>query len=879
MQTRPGKISTGFQWLTVIVLCSTVAAIPWMLGGVVPAASLVLLAGAIAAALLSVLYQVTSRVAGSDLPKIALPLLALAIIGFWQLSPSSQLPVACLLPELNEQVSISASPAAKVHSMSPADTRTRTANYLSLTLLALAGFQTIRTGATIAFAAMTITASGIALSLVAMSLIFQEQNFAWNRFWELGWYRSSGSRGFASFINPNSAGGWLCLIVAVTAGFAHWHLMKTSTDPKLRRGRLRISLIGRTWQRTLEFFADLTVWQILSIAAIAFLAAAVAATKSRGALGALVGAIVLTAAIKSSFRRLPIVLVMLMLAGAVSYLFLQSLDLGEGVADELETLRSYESAVGSRPEHWADALNAVVRSPLLGSGHGSYRYITLPFETSYRNVWFRNADNQYLETLVEAGLLGLILFVSVGWIGLKVAQAATGQAKVRRQQQHTETQKLSRRTLAGLGTAVTIATLSQAIAATVDYGVAMPPASGLLVLLIAAAAGYLNSGPPTESSGAAGTLLCSKVVSVFTTLLIAVAAAGFLSDQWNATQIDTDVVAGHRLLIQPVQSEDLDQIHDVRIRLSKKLATRPDDAEGLRLLSRLATAEFRWETLINAAGPEVRADQGVSNRWRDWTMFRIVASLTQIEKESPNKGSQLRSQLINISDSQQLPETLAAIQSVLPHLPGIPLARASVAAIQQDNQLFQQQTKLAQIIAPANAETLFELGVLAFRLNHPGLATNCWQQSLDLTNQFRAAILEDAVQFTTVDEALSNFGPETFSLNIQSAASTRNKELKQKLWDRAEQLWATIPNPVPESDITHRIKHLKATGRDELIMPLVESSLKDYADSVPLRSEYATQLEAQGKFMDAMKQWERIHFHHPQNQPAAKNANRLRTLK
>ena len=881
MQTQPGMISAAFQWLTVVVLCSTVAAVPWMLGGVVPAASLVLLSGAIVAAVLSALSQIANRTGGSDLPKIALPLLSLAIIGFWQLSPAAEIPAAGLLPKLNEEVDLVASSAAKTRSMSPADTRTRTANYLSLALIAVAAFQTIRTTATIALAAITVTASGVALSLVAMSLIFQEQAFSWNRIWELGWHQSPVPRGFASFINPNSAGGWLCLIVAITVGFVHWHVMKKNVDSKHRKGRLRISLAGRTWQTVLEFFADLTVWQILSIAAVAFLAAAVASTKSRGALAALAGAIILTTAIKSSFRRLPIVLVMIMLAGSASYLFLQSLDLSEGVTDELETLQDYESAVGSRPEHWADAIHAVVKSPLLGSGHGSYRFSTLSFETTHRNVWFRNADNQYLETLVEAGMFGLILFVSVGWIGLKVAQAATHQAKARRQHKYTHPSqpKLSKRILAGLGTTVTIATLSQAIAASVDYGIAMPPASSLLILLIAAASGYLNSAPATDTPASVGTIACSKSVSIFATLLVALAAAGFLRDQWHATQIDQDVVFGHRLLLAPIQSEDLDQVHLVKNRLSQSLATRPDDPEGLRLLSRLAIAEVRWQTLLSATDSEIRNDPNVSNRWKVWTLFHIVANLSQIEAKSPTEGRKLRLELNKIIDSQQLSETLAAIQSAIPHLPGIPVTRASVAAIQQDTKLFQQQAKLSQIIAPANAETLFELGILALRLNLPELAAGCWHQSLDLTNEFRAAILQDAIQFMPTQEALKQFGPESYSLCTQSAVATRNTELKQQLWDRAEQLWTTVAQPAPENDVKQRIQHLKLSARLHLIMPLVQSALKSHPDSVPLREEYAKQLEANGKFTDALKQWERIQFHHPDNLQAIKNANRLRTLK
>ena len=109
--------------------------------------------------------------------------------------------------------------------------------------------------------------------------------------------------------------------------------------------------------------------------------------------------------------------------------------------------------------------------------------------------------------------------------------------------------------------------------------------------------------------------------------------------------------------------------------------------------------------------------------------------------------------------------------------------------------------------------------------------------------------------------------------------ATRNTELKQQLWDRAEQLWTTVAQPAPENDIKQRIQHLKLSARLHLIMPLVQSALKSHPDSVPLREEYAKQLEANGKFTDALKQWERIQFHHPDNLQAIKNANRLRTLK
>lgn len=878
MQNESGIISVSLRWLSVIALCATVNCVPWMLGGVVPAASLVLLVGSITAATFSLLYQLSSRNAGIDLPKIIAPLLGLAVIGFWQLSPSSGFPAERFDPQVAELPAPPENSAAYSHSLSPSDTRTRIAIYLSLTLIALAGFQTLRTGAVICFAAVTVIANGITMGLVGMTLMFEGDSFSWNSIWELGWYRSSGSRGFASFINPNSAGGWLCLAIAVTVGWAHWHLKKTATAPKLRRGRLRVSWIGRAWQQALEVLADLTVWQILSLAAVAFLAAATAATKSRGAMGAFTGAILLTVAMKSSLRVLPVALALVMLGGGLTYAFLQSLDLSQDVTSELETLQTYETAVGSRPDHWWDALHTAADFPLLGAGLGSYRYATLPYETSHHNAWFRNADNQYIETLVESGLIGLVLFISIGWIGLKVGKAATQHAKVRRQQKDGTEEKLSRRILAGFGTAVTFAVLSQAVAASVDYGIAMPPASSLLVLLIAAASGYLNAGPSSEPSKMSGAFTCSKAVSVTTTLLAIIATAGFLPDQWHATKIDQHVVTGHRLLIDPVRAEDLDQIPQISDELAKSLSQRPDDAEGLRLLCRMSTTSLRWKTLLQAAGDDIRVDRGLSNRWRDWTLFRLVGSLHQIEKESPAEGRKLRAQITGLAMDLNLPQTLKSAQDQLPHLPGVALAHAAYAAIANNPEQFQQQVLWSTIIDPANAEKQFELGLLALRMGKTDLGTACWERSLKLSNRYRSAILEDAVQFYPADEAMQKFGPGTYQLCAESALAARNPQLRIQLWNHAEDLWKKLPAPISEADNVLRLRHLKTTRQTDLIMPWLEVTLNDYPDNLELRSEYAKQLEASGKHIDAVKQWQRILFHHPDNRAASKNIRRINEL-
>lgn len=879
MQSVFDKLAFCFSWFAVVAMAITVGLIPWILGGVVPAALFVLLIGSILAASFTTLFQLCTRSTGDGLPKVLAPVLGLAIIGFWQLAPATT-PAAGVLSESFETY-LNAAPDAltQSRSFSPADTRTRTAVYLSLALLSVSAFQSTRTPAKIAFIGLSVVLNGLAVGAVGISLQFRGQSFPWNDIWELKSTGAANARGFAAFINPNGAGGWLCLAFAVTTGLVHWQMQKKSTDPKLRRGRLRISWFGKTWQRTLEFLAELTVWQILSIAALAFLAAAVAATKSRGAIAALVGAVAISAAMKSSFKALPFVLALIMATAGLSYALLQSLELSEDISSEIDTIRDLETAIGARPQHWQDALNAWTYFPWLGSGHGSYRFATAPFSTTYHGVWFRNADNQYIETLVEAGIVGLIFFISIGWIGIKTASAASRQAKVRHRQKEKHLSRPSRRLLTGLGTAITVAILTQGIAASVDFGVAMAPASALLILMIASVSGFLNTSPNSEPSKLAGTIQCSKVFSICISTMLIVATAGFLKDQWHAISVDEQVVAGHRRLQHPVSAADLGQLKKLKLSLTDALKNRPDDPEGLRMLSRLVVAEFRWQTLLLATDGAIASDERLSRKWRQWNLHFITNTLQQAEKSDSDEAQQLRTSLNNLMDSQQVSETLRSIQLRFPHLLGVPDQRAIFAAIAEDEQTFQRQAMLSQTLDPSNAKKLFALGLTASNLGLSETAVELWKQSLRFSNRFRWAVLTEAAAVSSLSDAMQDFGPESYHDCLATVQRVQSADLKEALWQRAEQQWMELEQPISESTCQLRIRHLKSTQRSDEVFAFVESALIDHPDSVKLRTELAQQLEGQELFRRALDEWQRVLFLDPKNQLARKSLSRLKSLK
>jgi hypothetical protein len=90
----------------------------------------------------------------------------------------------------------------------------------------------------------------------------------------------------------------------------------------------------------------------------------------------------------------------------------------------LFSLESY----GARLEAWQASLDAWRSSPFLGLGLGSFEVAVAPYFRHDRGVSFTRAENEYLDVLVEAGLIGLGLSVAflvwILWLGARALRDA-----------------------------------------------------------------------------------------------------------------------------------------------------------------------------------------------------------------------------------------------------------------------------------------------------------------------------------------------------------------------------------------------------------------------------------------------------------------------
>lgn len=860
--------------LAVAVAVLTAAALPWLLGGVVPLARTVLLIGCLTAGILSVLANLSTGRLPQSFPLILLPVAGLALLGMWQLRPLEVSLIRGMAHAVSDISQKGISEVSPQGSLIPADTRSTIAVLVAASILSFVCFDRIRSSRAVLFTCGVLLLDAVAITTVGFTQLFHATTFELNEIWSLG-----GKDPFATFVNTNNAAGWLCLCFAVAAGCCSFVLMKTSYPGQHPHGGIRLSLPARCWQGTVRILADLTAWQILAVCTVAFLGAGIAATKSRGGILALLTAVAVTLTVRSSFRRLPLLLVTLA-AGAVGIFgILHWFDLDRGVIDEMETLSDLQEAAGRRPGHWLDTLHAVRDFPISGTGLGSYRFANLPYQASHTGLWFRNADNQFVEIAVEGGLSGLLLFLAFGVCGLITGSAGWQQNRQAVAGIGHRTNGVSRRLSGAAGTTVVVATLTQAVSAVFDYGVALPAALAVLTIIISASAGILDQTELSLSPGRTGAIRCGGLVVLPCQICLLCAGAAFLSDQWEAAEIDKSVVAGNAIVTHPVTPEKLERLESERRLLQERLRQRPDDPEGLLLVSRLADAEFRRRLLVTTRGTGILQNPGLDMIWQRFAPGQAAMQLASLEQRDASAADRVRSQTDRVLHDTKLPEILEFLQQRFPLMPNIAEARAEVSILEGNEDLFRAQLLQASMVEPASAESLYRLGSLALGWRRTELAQQLWRRSSQLSTEYQAAIMAEATGQWSDEEVFELFGPRTYEACVTAAQASRNRQLKSKLFDNAEGLWCREKiKPTRRVELL-RAAHLAATGRPDEAIAWMQDRVTKPGDHVELRRNLARLLEKQGQNQDALGEWLLILYLKPGDTEATAQAARLRNLK
>jgi len=98
--------------------------------------------------------------------------------------------------------------------------------------------------------------------------------------------------------------------------------------------------------------------------------------------------------------------------------------LGERVEERFLNMNSeYFSTLGMRTMLWSRSLNVLSLFPLFGSGFGTYASAFSSLHRVETHFFSQHLLNDYLELLVETGLIGFIIFAcAFGWFGCRVVK-------------------------------------------------------------------------------------------------------------------------------------------------------------------------------------------------------------------------------------------------------------------------------------------------------------------------------------------------------------------------------------------------------------------------------------------------------------------------
>lgn len=246
-----------------------------------------------------------------------------------------------------------------------------------------------------------LAALSIAGAVHAMIGIWQVAMYPDYTFWKF-----PANNPFGVFVNRNNAAAFLNLALACSLGLVGW----------------RVSIVtgyvfgGRDFSLSalLDVFSDR--WAVLASIAGASCFAGILTCGSRGGLAGCAAGLALALGLFSS----PRIAIKLLASGAfVSVLLVILLVRVDVTPRTLERFGAVAEGVSenilsdSRIPHWSDGLTAAGSYFPSGAGFGTYRFAYLPFQEQGSGSWFHNADNLWLEWLVEGGLVAVLAMLVI----------------------------------------------------------------------------------------------------------------------------------------------------------------------------------------------------------------------------------------------------------------------------------------------------------------------------------------------------------------------------------------------------------------------------------------------------------------------------------
>ena len=872
------------EWASLLVAIATVCILPWLLGGAIPKARLVLQVGTTAAAALTLLARVVSRRSFSMPPVGTWLLLGMAAVGIVQLQPWMPSAISrmnhSVHPEFRDhlpkskttsavQLSGSQRSPADAGSTAPAMTRRHIAQWVAVALLLCIVSDSLTKGSQLIWILGLLCLNASLLTILSLQQLFNTGSRGLAEPWII-----SKTLPFGSFVNPNNASGWLLVHVAMAIGLV---IVVWGRNPATGWSR---SFQRPSWQdqifetlATIQHrIASLNNLQILSITTVVLLLTGVAATLSRSGIVAGVFCLVVCAASRMQLRKSLLLLIPFsILLGGVG-IFLTAFELDTLVLAELTTLKDPVSESTSRLLHWSDSLGSIRDFPFLGSGQGGYAWSTLPYQRRNSTAWFMNADNQYVEILVESGLIGFVLFAGFGiLLTIQSMRLILNEKKTR-----TDEGLWTYRTALGMAGMAMMS--SQAIVAFFDFGIGLSSTMATIAvfggILVAVQRNQQALQPETRPWFA----MNGSLVSWLLRLALVATVYGSISELRQADKVYPAIVDSFRLLHSPVTRNSLARLPDLKEQLSSSLKQYPDNPVIWDLLASISEAQFRLRVVdeLSPASSTV-SDNQLQSAWSQLNPLEFAQRIESLKQNLPPEDfQQLREKVTELNVKFPWQQIARQASRLMPLAPGNAVdaaAGAIIAGSLDDGQL--DELKAVRFTAPAGSRWLYQSGMACLIARQPERATDFWKQSLQFSESYRVNILVNALQVWTPAEALERFAPIEYGATVRAAMAKPSPELEAGLWKLADRQWPEVANDPTIDQRIQRANYLLRRETNESAIKWIDDCLQQLPETLELRHMRADTLEKQGKLEDAIAEWVRYEYFDPKSSLPAASIQRL----
>jgi O-antigen ligase len=366
------------------VILAVLLAAPLALGSVHEAAFVPLLAVSAAAGLAATWRAGRTRAAGETTPQVVgwRLLVALHALVVVQLVPLPPALLRSLSPgslAFYDRLSLVPLAAWRPVSVNPADTARGLCFLAAMSLLYVAVFREFNQERWRRRLCAAVVAAGAALAVVgllqAASLSPTRIYGLWRPRWDWGV--------FGPYVSKNHFAGYMTMAVPLALAFTAEALLAVRSEWRARR--VGWVALGGAAGNALFRRAALALLLVVGLLA----------AQSRGALAAFALAIVALPLALRQRRAASVFVLGLVLAAVV---WMGSGGMLRGL--EQRGLRS------NRLELWADAGRMLRDFPLLGSGFNAFGSAYVPYQRIERYEWYGEAHNEYLQALLDTGIVG-----------------------------------------------------------------------------------------------------------------------------------------------------------------------------------------------------------------------------------------------------------------------------------------------------------------------------------------------------------------------------------------------------------------------------------------------------------------------------------------